>query len=151
MVVAKANIEDLGSGSIVGRLKAFYSHFNLTSVNQLDQLYTTDIEFRDPIHIIHGSLALKNYFKNIATNCAFDYIDELVGENAAYITWEMSYKHPMLAWGKPLKLRGMSHIKYTDKIYFQEDSYDLGAMVYENFPILGWLIAFVKNRLGGST
>ena len=37
---------------------------------------------------------------------------------------------------------------YLDKVYYQQDQYDLGAMIYEHIPVIGPVVRFLKRRLG---
>ena len=45
--------------------KAFYREASPASLERLDRLYTQDIEFRDPLNVIHGILALKSHLKGV--------------------------------------------------------------------------------------
>jgi hypothetical protein len=137
---------------LVQQLKEFYSGFSLDTITALDAIYTQDVEFRDPVHTMHGCLAVKAYMRRMATNMThyrIHYVDELVGSNSAYLTWEMEVGHPRLKGGKPFLVRGMTQIKFTGKVYYHEDSYDLGALVYEQVPVLGVMARGLKQRLAG--
>ena len=49
--------------------------------------------------------------------------------------------------GEILTIRGITHLKYTKRIYYHEDCYDLGALVYEHVPVLGGITRSLKSRL----
>jgi hypothetical protein len=63
----------------------------------------------------------------------------------------------MLTWTMRLNLRrgpaetlvvpGVSHLRFGDRIDYQRDHFDAGALIYENVPVLGALVRFVKRRL----
>jgi hypothetical protein len=138
------------SPALVQRLKSLYEHFGPETPARLETVYTADIEFRDPVHTLHGSLALRHYFRKMAGNLShyrIRYIDELVGANAAYLTWEMEYAHRSIKGGSCITLRGMTHLKFTDKVYFHEDTYDMGALLYEHLPGLGLVTQLLKRRM----
>ena len=138
---------------MVGRLKLFYKEFSPESLSTMDELYTPDVEFRDPVHVLNGSLAVKNYLRKLATGLThyrIHYIDEVYGENTASLLWEMEYAHPGIKGGMVLRIRGSSFVRFTSRIYYHEDCYDLGAMVYERLPLFGSLVRAVKHRLAGS-
>ena len=59
----------------------------------------------------------------------------------------MKFSNPALAGGKMITLRGITQIRFTDRIYYQEDFYDLGAMLYQHIPVLGAIIRFVNSRV----
>ena len=139
------------SNKIVSSLMNFYEQFNHERLESLDTLYTQDVEFRDPVHTMYGILSLKAYMKKLATDLSFyriRYTDMLAAENQAYLTWEMDYAHPKVNGGEVITVRGMSHIKYTTRIFYHEDSYEMGALLYEKLPVIGSITTFLKQRLG---
>ncbi len=136
---------------LLNNFKAFYQNSGELHLEQIDALYTQDIEFRDPLHTILGILALKSYMKNLyatSRDIRFEYTDELYGENWATISWLMHFRHPSLAGGKLISVRGITQIRFTDRIFYHEDFYDVGAMIYQHVPILGRIIRFINQRIG---
>lgn len=122
----------------------------LDEADELDRLYTEDIEFRDPVHTLNGRLALRRYLRSLYDGCEridFEYQDELLTENMASIVWDMQLRHPRLRGGQPIEVRGMTLIRFTDRIFYQEDVYDLGSMLYQHIPVLGRVIRHIKRRL----
>ncbi len=135
---------------IVAKVMDFYSDFSKESIPLIDELYTQDIEFVDPVHVLTGSLALKAYFKRLATNMLqyqIRYLDIIEGAGSAHLSWEMIYSHKSLNSGQPILVKGMSLIKFTSKVYYHEDRYDLGAMIYEHIPLFGKVTTFFKKRM----
>jgi hypothetical protein len=135
---------------LISSLKSFYSDFNLEKTNYIKEIYTQDVEFKDPVHTITGSLALKTYLRKMAKSMhhyKIIYKDELVNGTSAYLSWDMEIGHPKLMGGKIFVVPGITHIKFTNKIFYHEDSYDMGSLIYERIPILGRLINYLKNRL----
>ena len=144
------HMPDIQKSTLIQEFKAFYQQANSSNLERMDRIYTQDIEFRDPLHTILGILALKSYMKNLYanSNCVeFEYTDEQRGENSATIAWYMKFSHSGLAGGKMIKLRGITQIRFTDRIYYQEDFYDLGAMLYQHIPVLGAIVRFVNKRV----
>jgi hypothetical protein len=85
-------------------------------------------------------------------NChsvAFHYTEEHVTDNGAAIAWQMTFSHPKLAGGRKIEVRGITMVRFSDRIYYQEDFYDMGNMLYENVPVLGRIIRYIKGRLAG--
>src|SRR5690606_5296652 len=114
--------------ALVQQLKAFYEHYDVSKLDKLSDIYTQDIEFVDPIERIQGIFALKKYLskQGVGLNYSrFHYHSELIGDNKAFIRWDMVFSHPRLAKGRELTLSGMSELHFTNRIYFQQDSYDL--------------------------
>jgi hypothetical protein len=59
----------------------------------------------------------------------------------------MHYAHPSLANGKPLVLNGGTLIKFNAQITYHEDYYDMGAMVYQHIPVIGWAVNKINARI----
>jgi len=135
---------------IYDQFRYLYENYMDIPTETITGIYSTDVTFKDPVHEITGLASLKKYFSKVSGNlksCEFEFIDEVVTSECAHITWNMHFQHPSIANGKLTTLRGMSFIKYNEKVYFHEDAYDLGAMLYEHLPIIGKLTSWVKRRL----
>lgn len=149
----KHDIRTTGSDTaslLVRRLQKLYAEFSVDAVSRLDEIYTQDIEFIDPVHRIHGCLGLKNYLRRMArglSEYSITYTDTLQGPDSAYLSWEMRFAHPKLRGGRLIRLNGISHIRYTHKVYYHEDAYDMGALLYEHLPLLGVAIGGLKRNL----
>ncbi|MGH1439720.1 MAG: nuclear transport factor 2 family protein [Cellvibrionaceae bacterium] len=145
----RSNIKMLEGDPIVA-FKRFYQQFDQHSLDLLGDIYSENVTFSDPVHMIQGLQVLKSYFEGMCGNlshCRFEFIDEVVGENNACFKWEMHYSHPSLKSNAPLKLIGATFIEYSDKIDAHEDFYDMGAMLYEHLPVLGSAVRLVKSRI----
>ena len=119
-------------------------------LSKLDQLYTATLQFKDPVHELRGLVAMQDYMAAMIVNveeCRFEFLDQIVTDNTAYIKWNMRLRHPKLQAGKLLTVRGVSQINFAERIYYHEDFYDVGAMVYEHVPVLGSLTRWLKRRL----
>ncbi len=148
--VTKLSIPNTASKSVVARIMEFYRDFSKDSLSDIDEVYMQDVEFVDPVHALRGSLALKSYLRRMAENMLhyeMEYLEVIESEDSAHLSWEMTFVHKRLNKGRPVKVKGMSLIKLTSKVYYHEDCYDLGALVYENVPVLGRFIRMLKLRM----
>ena len=137
---------------LIERFKAIYQELSLEVLPQLDEVYSNHVQFADPVHQIDGVLALREYLADMLQNarsCRFQYHETAVIEGQAFIKWQMQVKHPRLKNGREIQVKGISEIRYNDKIYFHEDYYDVGAMLYENVPVLGGVVRLLKRRMQG--
>ena len=143
-------IVDPRTRNLLQDFKAFYHEPSAAGLKRLDRLYTQDIEFRDPLHAIHGILAFKGYLKSVydgPSDIRFTYLDEHCSEHWASINWIATYRHGALGGGRTLELRGTTQIRFTDRIYYQEDFFDVGAMVYQHLPLLGPVVRYLNRRI----
>ena len=139
------------SHEVYEKFKYLYQHYSSMTTNDLGVLYHENIQFKDPVHTLYGLNNLISYFEKInknTSNCSFEFVHEVVSSEGAYITWDMIFSHPKIAGGSQVTVRGMTHIKMRKgKIVYHEDSYDLGAMIYEHIPLVGYSIKSLKKRL----
>ncbi len=131
--------------------KALFADASLSRLERMERIYTQDVEFRDPLQSALGILALKRHMKTLCArydNIRFEYIDEQSGDHWASITWYMHFSHPVRTGNKPIRVRGMTQLRFTDRIYYHENFYDAGALIYQHVPLLGAIVRFIKRRIG---
>lgn len=132
------------------RFKQLYKKFDQETIRNLPDIYSPQINFKDPIHQLHGIPELSRYFAGFCSDelrCEFDIHNEVVSHDQAFFQWKMRYQHPNLASGKPLTLDGGTLIKFDSHITYHEDFYDMGAMIYQHVPVLGWAVKKVNARI----
>jgi hypothetical protein len=135
------NIEDF---------KQLYKTFSSATPAQLPKLYHSAITFKDPVHELKGIAALTHYFAsfcNQGTQYRFEFTNQVISNDQAFFQWQMLYTHPSLANGKPLLLNGGTLIKFNTQIIYHEDFYDMGAMIYQHLPLLGWAVKKINARI----
>ncbi|MDG0996204.1 MAG: nuclear transport factor 2 family protein [Gammaproteobacteria bacterium] len=122
-----------------------------TASTILNQLYHVDAEFIDPVKRIHGCANLITYFEDIyagVQSCHFELLGSISTADKSSLEWEMRLRHKTLAPKRDILLNGVSVLHYRqDLIHYQRDYYDLGAMVYEQIPILGAVIRKIKGQI----
>jgi esterase/lipase superfamily enzyme len=137
------------NNALLERFKDNFKDVRKADWSQLGEFYADDIIFKDPVHELRGLVTLEDYFATLCAgliDCRFEYLDQVVSDNSAYLKWVMHFRHPRL--GKELiDVRGVSHLRWNDKIDYQEDFYDMGAMLYEKLPVLGNVTRWLKLRL----
>ena len=129
----------------------FYKDLTLQSVEKLEEVYHKNIRFDDPVGSHSGLDSVKVYFDNLLVNtisCRFDIDHIMEKDSEAVVVWTMYYRHPKLKNGQELWVDGTSHLKLLDdKVIYQRDYYDIGAMLYEHIPVIGRVIKWLKNGL----
>lgn len=127
-----------------------YQKLSKESLQLLDTIYHENVTFTDPLHTVEGFDDLYQYFQNLyqnLTSCKF-VIDEVIWQDSqASLFWTMTYQHPKLNKGKVVTVIGTSHIKGEGgKVIYHRDFLDLGAMLYEQIPLLGQLTKWIKTK-----
>lgn len=136
---------------VIERFERFYRDLAAGSLDELADVYDDEVVFIDPVAEHVGLEALKEYFSNLLQNCrscSFEVTVHRQGASMAFVTWVMTFEHAQLRQGKPIIVEGISQIDIAhDRIVKQRDYYDMGAMVYENVPVLGFVVAGLRRRM----
>ena len=116
----------------------------------LEEVYAEDLRFQDSFHKIDSRDDFLNYCAELYENlksCEFDFHDQWITEDQAMLTWTMTYSHPKLKRGQDITVQGASHLRFNEKVYFHQDYFDGGALLYEHVPVLGTIIQQLKKRM----
>jgi len=135
---------------VVEKFKEYFTQMKGGDFTAINEIYSDDVIFIDPIHSINGIENLKAYFKKLDSNLiegSFQFTDESTIDNIAYLQWEMNLKLKLPK--KNVKASGISVLIVDQKIVRQRDSFDAGELFYENVPVLGRVIRFLKRKIAG--
>ena len=117
----------------------------------LENLYTEDVEFTDPLHHIEGRAPLMRYYEDMLANvqtCRFEVTQRFREGDDALLVWTLHLAHPRLARGRTVCISGCSQLTFRgDRICRHRDHFDAGAMLYEHVPLLGTMIRWLKRRV----
>lgn len=136
---------------IIEQFKNYFTQMDFNNNSILEEIYANDISFIDPIHKICGIENLMQYFKKLNDNLiegSFQFTDESVVNNKVYLSWEMNLK--LKKPNKNVRASGISVLTIDEKITSQRDYFDAGELFYENIPILGGIIRFLKKKIAKS-
>ena len=127
-----------------------YQKLSVDNLTLLNNIYHQDVTFTDPMHHVEGFDQLASYFANLYENltaCEFIIEEVIVEDSHAALFWTMTYQHTKLNKGKSVTVKGCSHIRgKEDKVYYHRDFLDLGAMLYEQLPLIGRMISWIKRQ-----
>lgn len=141
---------------IMNHLERFievYHQLDQNNLERLTEIYAPEIRFIDPAHEISGRDNLSHYFSALYANIStidFSFERQLQEADQAVLVWVMTFRHPRLAGGKPISVPGCSWLSFNSQGQALEhrDYFDLGAMLYEQLPLLGRMVRSIKRRLG---
>lgn len=136
--------------TIPDRFRAMFTVLRPDSRMDLDGLYAHEVVFDDPLHHAEGLPALRAHFERLNANlreARFEFTDEVVSDGAAVLAWTM---YVDLARGprRTIAVDGVSYLQFGDKVTRQRDYFDVGAMVYEQLPVVGAFLRFVRRQIG---
>lgn len=134
------------------RFKTVFNQLNRDNLGLLEEIYTPDVRFRDPVHALDGLPALRDYYARLydgVVSCHFDFEAEVIQGRQGMLVWIMHFQHARFRRGETLELRGVSHLRFLDdgRVNDHRDYFDMGEFIYERVPVLGGIIRAIKNRL----
>lgn len=136
---------------IIKRFTRFYQNVDEQAVASLNEIYSDNIVFVDPVAKHQGISAVEDYFKNLLENtesCECEIQNILSNANKHMVKWEMNFTHPKLNAGQNVQVEGVTELHTDgDKIIYHRDFYDMGQMVYEQVPLLKTVVKSIKKRL----
>ncbi len=137
---------------IIKKFTNYFAKMDFDNDSALNEIYSDDIVFQDPIHKICGIERLYDYFSKLNDNLvegSFHFTDESTVDNKAYLSWEMNLqlKRPK----KNVKASGISILTIEEKIIRQRDYFDAGELFYENIPVLGSMIRYLKKKIANGS
>ena len=130
-----------------------YQRLGIDNLYLINDIYHPQVTFKDPMHLIVGLDELSNYFDNLYTNliaCHFTINEVYHQGDRGFIYWQMPFVHTKLNGAQPITVEGHTKlIADQDKVIYHQDYLDAGAMLYENIPLLGRIIQYIKRRAKG--
>jgi hypothetical protein len=144
--------------SVIERFKAFYTSLKHAELSAIPDIYSVDVTLIDPVGTHTGLPALESYFKKLLKNakhcdfsistCAAMKPTDQAESEAYCVVWQMHFAVPSLKKGQTITVDGMTHLKVRDdRIVYHRDFYDLGQMIYDHIPLLGWATNKIKSGM----
>lgn len=134
------------------RFKNMFNQLDKNHLELLEQIYTPDVKFRDPVHTLSGLPALRDYYGRLyegVMSCQFTFEAEVIEGSQGMLAWIMRFQHRRFRAGETLELSGISRLQFLDdgRVHDHRDCFDMGEFIYERVPVLGSVIRAIKQRL----
>lgn len=129
-----------------------FNRFNGKNLEILALLYSQDVVFQDPIHRFQNLIELTNYYKKMYKNVIkieFKFENFVSEDENLNAQWTMVAQIKGLNQGKEIRVHGASFFKFNKQglVCYHRDYFDVGEMLYEQLPVLKYLIKGIKNQL----
>lgn len=132
--------------------RALFNKLDKGNLDKLADLYSEDIRFQDPLGTVNGLDELTRYFAGAYANvvdCRFEFGEAVVQGETAALPWVMHLRHKRIRKGREVQVQGISHLRIRDgRVYYHRDYFDAGEMLYENLPVIGGVIRWIKDQAG---
>ncbi|MBE0484856.1 nuclear transport factor 2 family protein [Marinobacter sp.] len=152
-----ASIIDIGTSDstlplVLERFCSLFNQLDKGNLSKLQEVYGEDIQFRDPFGEVNGLDELTHYFAGAYGNvirCQFRFGSSVVQRGWCTIPWVMELQHKRIKGGKTVEVEGISHLEIRDgRVRYHRDYFDAGQLLYENLPVVGGVIRWVKEQAG---
>jgi hypothetical protein len=141
----------------VKKLINFYENISLLNLSDLRIYYSKNAAFKDPFNEVSGVEKIEKIFEHMfesLKNPLFKVKDVASQEHHTFITWVFYYELKQMPSKGMMEIKGASHIvwDYNEsqniwQIISHRDYWDAAEEVYENIPLLGHVLKWLKKKL----
>lgn len=148
----KMHIGTMKTNEIKEKIRHAFNSFDGSSADLLEDFYSSDAVFQDPIRKVSGLNGIKEYYRGVYKNVksiSFDFSEIHHEGSIYYATWTLNMEVRGLNFGKPYSVDGISVLTFGEdgKVIHHRDYLDLGEMVYEKIPVLGSVVSLLRKAL----
>jgi len=134
----------------VERIVAAFEALSPDDLPRLEALYTPDARFKDPFNEVRGVPAIRGVFEHMYRSLdepRFVIHEHVVDGDRCFLTWDFLFRLK----GRPatLTVRGATHLHLAadGRITMHRDYWDAAEELYEQLPLLGALMRWLKRRV----
>jgi hypothetical protein len=137
----------------VQRTVAFWETMSADSLADIATVYTEDVAFRDPFNDIRGIGKLRHICDDMFVKLdgvKFDIIETIEEDNRAFLIWNFQFRIKTLKPDLLRTIHGGSHLRFAadGRVEYHRDYWDAAGELYEQLPVVGALMRFLKKRAG---
>lgn len=147
---------DAGVNTVSARpmtVDEFFNNSNKENMAEMvEAFYAEDMLFVDPLGKIEGREKMLSYYQHLYDNIieiSFKIHSQIDRGDETVAVWTMQSRHESINDGELTVVDGVSHIHFKNgKAVYHRDYFDLGTMVYEHIPVLGYFVRLIKEKAG---
>jgi len=134
-------------------IRSIFNELRATNTEILDNFYTSDVVFEDPLGQINGLAAMKSYYQAMYKNVQdirFEFKPDAIVGDRHLSTWVMYLRAKGLNGGKEIAVHGVSELEFQSEstlVIYHRDYFDMGEFIYQYIPVLGGILKLVRKQL----
>ncbi|MFO7993507.1 MAG: nuclear transport factor 2 family protein [Marinobacter sp.] len=136
----------------LGRFTQLFNNLCAGNMAELGTVYGDNVKFTDPFSSVQGIDELTEYFTDAYANvisCGFEFGEPVINGSDVCIPWVMNLQHKRIRKGKSVKVDGISQLVIQKgRVVSHRDYFDAGQLLYENLPVMGGVIRWIRNQAG---
>ena len=143
----------------LARLVEYWQTLTPPAVDAIATVYTDDAYFRDPFNEVTGIEKIRHIFADMFVRLheprftIIETIEQVHGEaheeaHSALLIWDFTFRLKTLKPELSRNIHGTSHIRFAadGRVQYHRDYWDAAGELYEQLPIVGSLMRYLKKR-----
>lgn len=135
------------------RTVTFWETMSPGSLAGIAAVYTEDVRFRDPFNDIAGIDRLRHICEDMFVRLddpRFTILETVEQDGRAFLTWDFTFHIKSLKPQLKRTIHGGSHLTFAPdgRVCVHRDYWDAAGELYEQLPVVGTLMRFLKKRAG---
>ena len=140
------------SASLV-RLVDYWHMLTPETVAAISTVYAEDAYFRDPFNEVTGIEKIRHIFADMFVRLdepKFTIIETIEQPHGALLIWDFTFRIKSLKPQLDRRIHGTSHIRFAadGRVQYHRDYWDAAGELYEQLPLVGSLMRYLKKRAG---
>ena len=137
----------------VARVCAFWENLSPATLASLATVYHDDTRFTDPFNSLHGAAALHTLLTRMFERLdepRFVIVEVAPQDHGAFLVWDFHYRLRDWQATRARLIHGVSHVRFgaDGRVVSHRDYWDAASQVYEQLPLLGGVLRWLKHRIG---
>lgn len=134
------------------RYAEYFERLTPSRLKELHRYFASDARFKDPFNDVSGIDAIRVVFQDMYDQCEearFEVLNSAVAGRTAYLHWYFHFRLRRWRRGMWRRIEGVSRAVFNadGKVTEHVDYWDAAEQVYEEIPLLGRILRFVKRQL----
>jgi hypothetical protein len=135
------------------RLIQYWQSLTPDAVDRIADVYAEDAYFRDPFNEVTGIVPIKHIFADMFVRLIeprFTIVESIEQPHGVMLIWDFDFRIRDLKPAMPRRIHGASHIRFAadGRVIYHRDYWDAAGELYEQLPLVGGLMRWLKKRTG---
>ncbi|WP_372662076.1 nuclear transport factor 2 family protein [Hydrogenophaga sp.] len=132
------------------RVVDFYESLSPRSLRRLPTVYAEDARFIDPFNDVTGHADIQQVFEHMFVSVEaprFEVLHSITEGRECFLLWNFRFRSRP---GAPeTRIHGGSHLRFAvdGRVVWHRDHWDPARELYENLPVLGWVLRRLRRHL----
>jgi steroid Delta-isomerase len=142
----------MSRSAALARLVDYWQTLTPATVETIADIYSEDAYFRDPFNEVTGIDRVKHIFADMFVRLdapRFHIVETIEQPHGVLLIWDFTFRIRNLKPELTRKIHGSSHIRFAadGRVQYHRDYWDAAGELYEQLPLVGGLMRFLKKRM----